>query len=424
MPELAGTNSIEYYLKGRALRQQREETEARTAIAQQQAELKAKQLDDAWKINEIKSQELKRYHDAQITKMKNDFEIASQNSRGQLAKLVADGILEADPDKPGAFRPTDAGRRAIILANEEKLKAEARSAVRVSEAQQMSPILASRAGAVAQAQLPARTNLAMIQSEIAGKAAQAQRDFTAEQNALNREAMYNRAMLAHSNRSTAKAEEKAQTITDTVDADLTEVMEGNITQEDLNRKLTGEAKVKVQNEFRNRGVRILKDEDKGNLSALQAATNFHTKLKDLEIIINKHSTPQMAALDPDYKSKLKEIQQDLDAWGRAVKGFKGMITERDTQRLEGGIPDPLPGGKLSVFQNAKKIREINAGRVKSIENFIQQRFNMMTSGMTKAQKDQIRKRFSIPSGPTVTKPKVYGPNNPTPPNLKRGEEVK
>lgn len=425
MAELAGTNSIEYYLKGRALRQQKEETEARTAVAQQQAELKAQQLNDAWKINEIKLSEAKRFHDAQIAKMKADFTIASQNSQGQLAKLVADGILEPDPQNPGAFIPTEVGKRAIVLANEAKLKAQAQADVDVNKQTQLNPIMAERAGAVAKAQLPAKSVFANIESELRGKAAQAQRDFTAIENQKNRDAAYARAQLTHSLGSQAKAEEKAQAITDTVDADWQEVLEGNITQEDLNRKLTGEAKVKVQNEIRRRGGRILKDEDKANVSALSAAKNFHTKLEELNKIIDKHSTPQAAALDPAYQAQLKYIQQDLDAWGRAVKGFKGMITERDTQRLEGGIPDPLPGGKLSIFQSAKAIKAENAKRVKSVENFIQERFNMVTRGMTSDQKAAIRKRYSIPSlkvpKGSANKPKPYGPDNPPPANLEKVE---
>ena len=386
MSELKGVNAIEYYLKGRALRDQREQQ-------QQEAQLKAQQLEQNWQISERKFNELSAYQKAVVAKQLADLELAKRNERIRVADLISSGKGKFDPNNPGEVIPTAPEDLNKNLAQRAGAVEEAKNAPLVKRQWDMLPGETEKIRQGEGARLPYR----LQQAEQAGRIALERQDdnqrFIAEQNQLKIGAANTRASL---NRS-AKADERKSEVSNIVDTVEPEVRTGILTREDLNKRYNKQDNALIQNQLTARGIRIWGDEERASTNLLPMAQNFLQKLRTLKDHINSFSDPKLAWLDDKTAELNKEIQQDLDAWGRAVKGFKGPITEKDTGRLEGGIPKPLPAGIRSGLSKPQGIREANQRRVENVEDFIQEKFDLITRGMKPEQKEEIRKSFKLES---------------------------
>jgi len=391
MSDLPGTNAIEYYLKGRALKQQREANESRAAIAQQQAELRAKQLEDNWKINEIKAQEIKRFHDAQIGKMKADFENDLIKTRTQLATAIQNGLLEPDPEKQGEYRLTKAGTAAKAAAEAEALREKAKSGVRVEEAQQMIPIKAQTAGEIAQAQLPAKTNEMLIRSELAGAAAKAQRDWQTIEKAKDRDAQRANTILrvnaTLANKSATK-EEKDQVSAQMVEDYLPDILSG-APEGVLEALPKGDAGLKLRNGVKAQGYNILTRKQAENLEGMKNLQNFYAKAKELQETINSGVIGNIGKI----KQLQDELAADLVIFGREAKAEKGVVTDKDIDRLRGAIPQILPGGKGAILEGSKKANE---RRVNSIIDTYHEKVTGILGPKIKSEQERaIRERYGL-----------------------------
>lgn len=401
-----GSDIIEAYLKGVAVKNQREENISR---AQQHAEamkLRDQQLKQNLQIANDRAAETTRWHDLQNEKAKADrkvkiFEAITKKSRSlqlgfeELIDPQAGFVTDDGELNVANFRETPKGTAIRLEAEKAGLIERAKTDPLVNRAYQMLPVEVTKAREKALAELPARTNLAMIQSELQAKNQKAQRDWQTIENQKMRDAALSRANLVLEGRLNATREEKNNIVQQTVDSHEPEVLTGRMTFEDMNKVMSANTRAATQNELRKRDIIPLHDQQREDLKLLPMAQSFYGRLKELNAIINTHSDPRAAELDPKYEAKMKEVQQDLDAWGRAVKGFKGMITERDTERLIGGIPKSFPSGPKSLLDSKKSIKEINQERVDKIEDFIQEKFDLITRGSSSKQTSAVREQYGI-----------------------------
>ena len=110
MAELQGTNAIEYYLKGVAIRQQKEARMLQWANQQEQNKLRQQQLDQIQARFETSFEDQKRMHDAQINQINSKIEVDKAQAIMDIGKAFHDKLIEVDPNNPlGGMRLTKLG---------------------------------------------------------------------------------------------------------------------------------------------------------------------------------------------------------------------------------------------------------------------------------------------------------------------------
>jgi len=389
-----GSDIIEAFLKGVAVKNQREANVQRAQHQFEMQKLADAKMKEQSRQFEDRLRETKDYHTGQMDLNKKKFDQTLKLFKYQIAEGLQKGTIRLADNEDG-FEFTEPGTQQKVATQAKVDEKRALIAPTVEEAQALLPTHVQEAREKSMAELPARTNLAMIQSELSGAAQKAQRDWQTIENQKNRDSALARANLVLEGRLNATKAEKDDLVQQTVDSHEPEVLTGRMTFEDMNKVMSANTRAATQNELRKREIVPLHDTQREDLKLLPMAQNFYGKLKELNEIINSHPDPRTAELDPKYVAKMAEVQQDLDAWGRAVKGFKGMITERDTQRLIGGIPKSWAAGLRSIMAGKKDLRTINQERLDKIEDFIQEKFDLITRGSSSKQTSAVREQYGI-----------------------------
>lgn len=392
MPDLPGTTTvIEGYSRGLRDREIRESRIERTKLALEAQKLRQQQIDNAKSQFEAKLDQDRELAQARTALQAAGLELQRLKFKVETYEKANQGILDVDP-KTGDFKPT---ARGTAQKQAEDIKTQ--GAVNLQT--KLNPILIERALAGIQArgnqqaQLSAQGARQQLENQ---RILQRERfNFQREENAKNRAAMLERANIALSGRLALKQQDKQDIINATTDNVFPEVLTGNMTLQDLNKTMMGNAKALTLNELKARGVTPLNDDQRNELRAFPLIQNYYKKLNELKDIVNNASDPRMAHLNNDYHKKRQEIMQELDAIGRAFKGFKAAITEADTKRLEGGIPSTFPGGKYALLDSAEGIRQSNQARVNAVEDWIIEKFNLLTKGKSPVQTEAIREQFGV-----------------------------
>lgn len=378
--ELVGTNAIEYYLKGRAIKEAREQRERQFQLGLIQRQIEANKLEAQQKQFDKTISETQRYHDAQIDKLKNDVKTSIMDAKIKGSKAFQEGLI--DFDQEGNIIYTEKGAAAAAEAQKQGLIAEARNKANVSMQTSLNDIMAERAEKVAKAQLPSRS---ILQGQLF------EHQDIMQQRALANtlEAARIRANATLENKNATK-EEKNQAINDLIEGHKQDVFEGRRGLEDLPK---GDVGNKVIGALLKNG-KILTRKQIGQLEGFKSLQGFYEKTKQLNQLLQQGGLLNQTT-NPQIKQLQDELAADLVIFGREAKAEKGVVTDKDIDRLTGAIPQLLPGGIRSITdKNARK--EANDRRVKEIENLIHEKFDNITGpNINPAQKSAIRESYGI-----------------------------
>jgi hypothetical protein len=391
----AGADIIGAYFKGRQVRQQREKLKAEVEIAGQIATDRQEKMQQQYQIAVEKEKNLEKWRELQDQNKKSEIKLKEFESFVSNSEAFQKGWLEMiDPEKgirdQSNLRETPRGTAARLAAEGEMKKQEMLLPGKVEE--ERLKLLAS---------LPLKTTDAVnraqqLNDNIFIPNQKRQQDFTAEQNRLNREALRDRSREQMATRITiANNKLKAGEIdeNDYVQTHVDAIQNGSVTIEDLQKTIPKEKLLKIVTRARGNGLRVFTNKEKDEFNSLEIVERFHDNAQKLSNLINKQD-PASGYLDPKVEQLRKELDSDLVLFGRFAKGEKGVVTDKDVNRLGGSVPSLFPGGVRDILA-LEGIKAGNERRVGSILEVYQGIAKKLTKGMPKKQRDAVYERFGI-----------------------------
>ena len=416
MSDLPGTNAIEYYLKGRAIRDAREQH-------QKELEFKRQQLEQNWKISELKNKELADYHGALTAKMLADLKLAIKKQRIEDAKAIADGVAEYDPDNPGELRPTPKGTRGQVKAQEAGDVANAQvepevkkqillNPVMVDRAVQtatgLSPVLIDRAGKIKNAELPAELFKMGEQAHLIDVENRKKEAATAQQNELNRNLRRDLAQM--------KGMENEADKQEYIDSFREGVRNGDVNMEQI-RALPLKHRDAVL--FALRKNNEIPYDSKAHEKFAEAG-RLKNYIDDSEKVAKRMFGRNVAenAADGDVTTEIDRLNALGKVFAVNVQGDKSILSEREIPRLQGGAVSVNPAGVRSLINPLSPTSDINdranATRVREMKEAYNKGLRELLGNASPAQREELQKKYRFKFydlGDEKAKPKANGTTN-------------
>jgi len=392
-----GKDIIDAYLKGVAIRQEKERFTTQRELEQQRLELARKTAEQNWKRFESNLEETKRLHDSTIDANRSTINSHLLDTKLKIAKGIQDGDIVIDESGQPQF--TKPGTRTQVKANEAGAIETAKT-----------PTLIERAGGVEAAKQP--YSLERIDAQNKGRATiqladQLWKSVENEKNRINaRDVAAIRAQATLANKNSTK-EEKAQTINDAIDAYKDDIFTGRLPV-DNQAFPKGDAGLKIQTAMRANNVRMINQKEADKLTGLRTLDGFINKLGELNSLLQEGGIVGQAT-NPKIKQLQQELEADLVLFGREAKGEKGVVTDKDIDRLKGAIPQILPGGFTSI-RDSEGRKAANSRRVKQAIDVYHEKFDsILGEKISPVQKEAIRKEYGIRERPKAKLPDYLEP---------------
>jgi hypothetical protein len=402
MPDLPGTTTVtDAFLRGREIRDRRIAQQQQFELQKSELAQQAQKLEQAWKISENTLAETKKLHDAQIKKMEADIGVAVQKSRLETADAFQKGLIKPDPNAPGGWTETELGTAARTASGNKVAEANALIAPKIAEQQALIPgkIEEERQKGTIKSlnEMTVAGNKAMLDDITLKEKQKFEADQRAKDREVRREGIKARTDFTLNNKAAAKEEKKAA-MDDLVNNFMPDVIAGRLAVDNpaFPKSDTG---AKLQSVIRGQGYRLLNQNQIADLNLLPRVHAFLDKIDALNKELQT-GNPLTQSLNPEIKRLQNEIETDLVLVGRSFKGERGTVSDKDINRLRGLIPQILPGGALSAFQQEAN-KKANDRRAKDAHEMYHSRVDQLIGPSTKKeQRDSIMQEYGLRSRQT------------------------
>jgi hypothetical protein len=387
-----GSDVIEAYLKGVALKQQKEERLRQFEIQQQANEIRQKQLDQNLAIANQKFTDLRTWRGLQAKNFQSQEAARNANAAVQdfEAKLkwnegIASGKIrpaqegiQPDPNDPSTYRPATPQELQQITAQG-----------KVTEQRALIPGKIEEAGGIEQAKVPARSVVAGIQSDLQLRNQREAREFQAKENELNRQ---NRLAVAEARR---KAGIEENEIYD--EAHIDAIAHGDMTRQGI-AQLPVKDRARILGKATAQQIIPLADEDVKRFSEVRDLKTYINLSRQFKDLLKNYSTVAQAWTDP----KVRDLGNTIDSLAKTfavnIAGDRSILSEKEVPRISKGVVQLNPSGWLVVnpWSDSTKINnEINERRLNEFIDVYKLRIRERLGQRSQKQKDAINEKFNF-----------------------------